>query len=327
MRPGSGNERSGGHDRQAVGLVAGVGTGVWAGAFAASVHLHGLPLDREQVLAWLVTGLAVASVHSPAALRRLVFDWLPLLLALTFYDYSRGVADTLGMPVQGQALADAEQFLFGGTVPTVWLQQRLPQYGDAAAWEVPVTLVYVSHYIVPLTITAWLWSRDRRRWAAWLRRLLALTAGGLATYVLVPAVPPWLAARHGWIDPVRRTAGRGWEPIGLEVADRFVDRGAETVNLVAAMPSLHAGFAALACAFAWSRARRFSRVLLFAYPTAMGFVLVLTGEHYVIDVAAGYVYALAACAAATRWERRHDTGGAPDSVAGLDAEPGRTAAT
>jgi hypothetical protein len=299
--PESAEQPAAGRTRRQVAIVA---AGALAGALAASVRLRGLPIDREQVLAWLLAAVAVGCIHAPGRLRRFLLDWVGLLAVLTAYDYTRGAADTLGMPVHDEDLANAEAFLFGGTIPTVWLQRRFPPYGEPALWEIPVTVIYISHYLVPLTITAWLWWRDRDRWAAWLRRFLLLTAAGLLTYVLVPAVPPWLAARQGWIDPVTRSAGRGWERLGLDVADRFVDRGAQTVNLVAAFPSLHAGFAALACGFAWSRASPAAKAALLLYPAAMGFVLVLTAEHYVIDVVAGWGYAAAVCVAVARWEQR-----------------------
>ena len=73
---------------------------------------------------------------------------------------------------------------------------------------------------------------------------------------------------------------------------------------MAAFPSLHAAFSALPCAFFWPTAGRALRVLLVSYAVGMGFVLVLGGEHYVIDILAGWAYVAGACWVATRWERR-----------------------
>jgi membrane-associated phospholipid phosphatase len=62
-------------------------------------------------------------------------------------------------------------------------------------------------------------------------------------------------------------------------------------NPVAAMPSLHAAGAALLLFFCWRRAPWWARCLLVLYPLAMGLTLVYTGEHYVVDVVAGWLAA------------------------------------
>ena len=76
------------------------------------------------------------------------------------------------------------------------------------------------------------------------------------------------------------------------------------MNPVAALPSLHAGYSFLIALFVWKTigAGR-ARFLLFIYPLAMAFTLLYGGEHYVIDIVAGWLYTLAACALAGRLER------------------------
>ena len=80
--------------------------------------------------------------------------------------------------------------------------------------------------------------------------------------------------------------------------------GQASVNLVAAVPSLHAAFSALVAMFLWRRVRRPLRPLLALYPLAMGLTLIATGEHYFFDVLLGWVYAGAVMAACGWWERR-----------------------
>ena len=55
----------------------------------------------------------------------------------------------------------------------------------------------------------------------------------------------------------------------------------ETTNLVAAVPSLHAGFATLVAITLWRSVPRWGRPFLALYPVLMGLMLVATGEHYV----------------------------------------------
>ena len=69
------------------------------------------------------------------------------------------------------------------------------------------------------------------------------------------------------------------------------------------MPSLHAGTAALVAFFAISRLRSPWRFAFLLYPVAMGFMLVYYGEHYVVDIVAGYLLAGFIMWACANWER------------------------
>jgi membrane-associated phospholipid phosphatase len=62
-------------------------------------------------------------------------------------------------------------------------------------------------------------------------------------------------------------------------------------NPIAALPSLHCAFAAITGA---SLAERGAGPLALAYPPAVAFVVVATGNHYVLDTVAGAALGLAA---------------------------------
>jgi predicted membrane-bound dolichyl-phosphate-mannose-protein mannosyltransferase/membrane-associated phospholipid phosphatase len=256
---------------------------VWA------VSTDGLPVDRPVVIAWLLgAAVIVLGGRQRGVAARAVADWLPIVLVLVGYDLSRGAADGLGMPLQVRMPTVADETVFG-TVPTVWLQRHLGLLGtDVHWWEVGVSLVYVSHYIVPFALGVWLWARSRDRFVWWRDRFLTMTAIGLIGYVLLPTAPPWYAARVGELPTVRRTASRGWNELGIGIADRLFDLGRAALNPTAAFPSLHAAFAAFTVVAVWRGSRRWARPLLVAYPLAMGAALVVSGEHYVVDVVAGW---------------------------------------
>lgn len=268
-------------------IAALVGYGV---VFATSVVLFGFPLDRESLLLWLAGAVLLASLGSGAGTaRRFVRDWLPFAAFLVLYDYSRGLATRIGMPLQITPQIDVDKVIGFGTVPTVWLQHRL--LGPKVSWwEVLPGLVYASHFVVVYVVAAWLWVRDRERWLAFTLRFLTLSFAGVATYILVPAAPPWWAGDHGYLPPIVQGVGRGWDKIGLHGAGHVLHEGKATFNPVAAVPSLHVAFATLVAVFVWPRAGRALRVVLVLYPLAMGFTLVLEGEHYVADLLAGWIY-------------------------------------
>ena len=90
---------------------------------------------------------------------------------------------------------------------------------------------------------------------------------------------------------VERIVGRGWVKLNLHTASALLDAGQASVNLVAAIPSLHAGMTAAIAAFLWKRVNRGWRPLLAAYVLVMAFALVYTAEHYVIDILLGWALA------------------------------------
>ncbi len=286
--------------RAAVGLYF-----VVLGAWAA---YYGIPTQRELVVLWTCGALACASIgRPPRQALQLALDWLPIVVVLLAYDFSRGAADSFGIGVHTQVMIDVDEFLFFGETPTAWLQAHLNDPAVVNGWDVAFTLIYTSYFIVPFAVAGVLWIRDRLAFLAFAKRLVTLALAGLATYIAFPAAPPWMAADEGLIHGVDRTTVQGWELIGGGTAGLF-SKGQASVNLVAAVPSLHAAFTALVAIFLWGRLRPALRPLLALYPLAMGLALVATGEHYVFDVLLGWMYAGVVAAAWTWWERRRAVG-------------------
>lgn len=278
--------------------------GLYFAALGAWCASYGIPTQRELVVLWTCGALVCASLgRSPRQILQLVLDWLPLVVVLSAYDFTRGVADSIGIGVHSQPMIEFDRFVFFGETPTEWLQARLNGPGVINWWDVAFTLVYTSYFIVPFALAGVLWVRDRLAFLGFTRRLVTLAFAGLATYIAFPAAPPWMAAEMGLLDGVQRTTAEGWEVLGGGTAGLF-SKGQASVNLVAAVPSLHSAFVALVAIFLWGRVRRPLRPLLALYPIAMGLTLLATGEHYFFDVLLGWLYAGAVMAAWSWWERR-----------------------
>jgi PAP2 superfamily len=265
---------------------------VYAIAFVLCALRWGVPIGRERLILWLALGMLAATIRHPARWARgMIIDWLPLVAVLITYDYLRGAADTLGFPLHMWSLIHFDEWLFGGTVPTVRLQRGFFDPDHVYWWDLVAWATYTSHFVASFAIAAVLWVRNRARFHAFVARFVALSYMGFITYMLFPAVPPWLAARNGAIPPVYRIATRGWDYFGLETAAQLFEKGQRSVNLVAAMPSLHAAYAALICAFFWNKTRNvFLRIILVAYPLLMAWTLVYTAEHWTIDIFIGWLY-------------------------------------
>jgi membrane protein implicated in regulation of membrane protease activity len=315
----------------------------------------GVAFNRELLLLYIATGLIAASIGRGRKVFTVVRDWLPFALVLVLYDLSRGAADMLGAPTLWRWQPDVDRWLFFGTVPTVWLQERI-KMPQPPWWEVIISSIYMSFFILPYVVAGVLWLYNRADWAAFVRRFVMLSFASVAVYVVLPAAPPWAAARcipadiaSGPSNPpcmygsaarvpdggllgamqmgqpgahqfVERISTRGWGTLHLQSAGALINSGQASVNLVAAIPSLHAALTAMISIFLWRRVRRGWRPLLVAYPLAMAFALVYSAEHFVVDILLGWALAVVVSALLALvdswWSRRR----AAKSAAAL-AEP------
>lgn len=308
---------------------------VWAVVVVYRTITTGFAFNRELLLVYICCGLVAASIGQGRRIFHVVRDWLPFALVLIAYDLSRGAATLIGRPTMWHWQADMDRWLFFGIMPTVWLQERL-KLPYPPWWEIGISTVYMSFFVLPYVIAAVLWLRDREEWKAFVKLFVGLSFAGLAIYAVLPAAPPWAAARctaadvaggpsgpacmfrsprgvpdggllgsmqssregaDGWVE---RIVGRGWGKLNLHSASALIDQGQASVNLVAAIPSLHAALTLAITMFLWNRVHRWWRPPLVAYVLIMAFTLVYTAEHYVVDILLGWALAVAVIAV-MRW--------------------------
>jgi hypothetical protein len=293
---------------------------MYAVALAAYISIVGLPKQSWAAILWLWLLIMAWDIRRPARSHlEFLRDWWPVLAALTLYLYSRGISDDLWFAsVHVTAPIDADRWLFGGTLPTEWLQAEL--CGDpciratSPAWyDVLLTTVYYTHFFAALSIAAFLWVRNRPEWIRYMRRYLSLTFFALAIYIVYPMAPPWMASRDGYLtEDISRITGRGWWEFGRGGGGGSTHQEFSAVgNQVAAMPSLHAGLSILVAAYLISRMRGTWRWLLVLYPVAMSFMLVYYAEHYVVDIIAGGICVAVVLVGWSIWERRRDQRSGP----------------
>ena len=291
------------------GAVRRVGLAVYALVIVLWSARYGIPVQRELVIAWVCGALAIGSLgRPPRQLLQLLVEWMPIVLVLIAYDFTRGAADTFGIPVNYTEMIDFDKAVFFGETPTEWLQAQLYEPNVVHWYDVAFTLTYTSYFIVPFAVLGYLWARDHPAFVRLAKRIVTLALAGLATYILFPAAPPWMAGEMGLLEEIHRTTAKGWEVLGIGTAGWF-SKGQGLGNPVAAVPSLHTAYCALVAFFLWSRVRRGWQPLLLAYPLAMGLALMATGEHYFFDVVLGFAYAGAVMGGWALWEKRRARSG------------------
>ena len=158
-----------------------------------------------------------------------------------------------------------------------------------------------AHFGVTLLVFLWLLLRNRPARFYYWRNILAVgTLLALVGFALYPTMPPRLfPASYGYVDTLHAVGGLwSYNAGALEhISDPY-----------AAMPSLHVVWATWVTAVLWSRASRQVRPLLVLYPLATCAVVVVSANHWVLDLVAGLVIFVVARALVNRltraWPRR-----------------------
>jgi membrane-associated phospholipid phosphatase len=261
--------------------------GVFFAALAVEIAVFGLPLTPER---FLLAPLAAAFVLGRT--RRYVRDFLPFLLLIFLYEELRGVAHLLRPHPYYRPQIRIEEALFNGHLPSVELQHLL-WTGHLRLFDHVIIVFSSIHFIVPPALAFFFWLKDAAFFRRFIRTYLALSFAGALTFLLFPAAPPWAASRAGVIRPVAliSTDGAGGHGSG--------GTGLLLHNPYAAIPSLHAGYAMLVFLFVAayvrpSRLRWPITLVASLYPIAMGFCVVYTGNHYVVDLLFGFAFAIGA---------------------------------
>ena len=157
----------------------------------------------------------------------------------------------------------------------------------------PAVLVYRGYYVVLVAVVLWIALRHGDLYPRLRRSLVAMTALVLPVWWLLPMSPPRFAL-DGVVDIVARNDlfGSG--------ASTALNNGQ---NSLSAMPSMHVAFAAW-CAYAvWSCLRRShprATWLAWLFPALMVAVVLVTGNHYVLDIVGSAVLLALAVAIAQR---------------------------
>lgn len=219
-----------------------------------------------------------------------VWRFAPFVILLLVYDSLRGVAGRINPHVHYTEMIHFDQWLFAGHIPSVWLQSYW--WNGALSWlDYFFYFFYAIHFVVPVGFAIVLWKFRPRYYWPFVGALVFLSYAAFATYIAYPAAPPWLAAEKGLLGPLHHISSDIWQSAGITNVSELYTK--ISPNLVAAIPSLHSAYPFLTflfavAAFGW---RRCGWIGL--YPLIMWVGVVYLGEHYVVDVLIGALYAAA----------------------------------
>jgi membrane-associated phospholipid phosphatase len=169
-----------------------------------------------------------------------------------------------------------------GTPASVYLQHVLPDPSRHDPFTLLMVGTYISYFVAPIAIALYLGRRRPEYFSRYVVAVLAMFVVGLVVYRLVPTAPPWMAARDGYIPPIYRVTSLVFHPDTYAQGLHLIG-----TNDVGAMPSIHVAETWLAIFAVWFRGR-WARVLGVLYGCMMMFAVVYLGEHWVVDVIAGF---------------------------------------
>jgi len=211
--------------------------------------------------------------------RTLLWQILLVVAAAAAYFAVRGFTQSNLSAAQGNArtLMDVERAM------------HLDGEGELQSWlldnDVLVNLanwVYIyGHWPVIIGVLVLLFVRLPHRYYLLRNALFISGAIGLIVFAIVPVAPPRLGVLD-LVDTVsqRSSSYRALQPPGL-------------INRYAALPSLHFGWNLLVAVLWRSTANHAARIAALAMVPLMAFAVVATANHYVVDVLAGGLVALA----------------------------------
>ena len=153
---------------------------------------------------------------------------------------------------------------------------------------------FVGHFLLTGVFFVWLYHRSKPAYRTFRNGFLTATAIALLIHWRYPTAPPRLAG-VGLVDTLRQLSDID---IGSPTASSFS-------NPVAAIPSLHAGFAlGVGIGLVLYARAQFWKVIGVIYPIAVVLTTIVTGNHFILDAIAGMlVLGLGFVVAAVIFER------------------------
>lgn len=184
---------------------------------------------------------------------------------------------------------------------------------------------YICYLVEVVLVAVYLYLRRDTERAQRLALVFAVTSVlGWVGWLVWPAAPPWYVDLHGTgpvvLDAAPSAAG-GLRFDALVHAPIFEGFYGRSWNIFGAMPSLHTAYAVLTAAVCWSSKRPGLRIFTVLFAVNIAFGAVYLRHHYILDVLAGAVLALAVSATfawaarpARRASARHEGMGAPEPI-------------
>lgn len=255
--------------------------------FAVCVYMifHRSWFSPDQFFAFAIFGSLLVG-----RLKLFLFDWVPFILFFIGYELLRGIVPHIIGSVHIFPMIRFDEFIFG-SIPTIKLQSLFYNPLKLTWYDYFLVICYISYFVVPMLVGYFLWIKDRKFFKEYSLAILALAYACFLTFIIFPAMPPWMAASKGYLPPVEEVTG--------VVMSHFLSSHVSFPTVyslvasdpVAAVPSLHAAMPLLILLFLYKKYKKKALIIL-PYLIGTWIAVIYLGEHYFTDVLIGAIYAI-----------------------------------
>ena len=217
-------------------------------------------------------------------------DWIPFLLFYLGYDFLRGLVPYVTNHVNIFPMINFDKFIFG-FLPTVKLQSLLYDPNRIQWYDYIAVTLYICHFVTPMIVGYFFWLKDRNFFKKYTLGILGVSYAAFITYIIFPAMPPWMASNLGYIPTIKEVTGivmSHFLKTNINLPSIFSFVGG---NPVAAIPSLHAALPTMVFLFLFKWNKK-AGIAFIPYLLGVYFAVVYLGEHYVVDVIIGALYSI-----------------------------------
>jgi membrane-associated phospholipid phosphatase len=251
--------------------------------------------DRRSVRVTVVLAPARADglIRSSSVLRR----WERGLLQIVTVSWMYAIYEELRAAATGStasAMNHARQIAGIERAGGISIEHAVQEVTVRLPWLVGVCNVCYSatHLVAPPIVLAILYRMAPGRYRKWRDVFLVMLGLSLLCFLLYPVLPPRLVpGSHHVADTTRSYFNVDQVPgAGLVTAASrsTAPQWAPFTNPMAAMPSLHVGWAVWASVAVWPVVRRRRvRWVIAAYPVLMIWSVLVTGNHWLLDTVGG----------------------------------------
>lgn len=214
--------------------------------------------------------------------------WVSIISIMVSYEALQGAVGSLAIARGISSLYPLDKSLWGFNV-TGWVQTSLA----SPTMTMLASFFYTLH--IPLVVATCLviWYVKRPLFGKYVTVMVLTSYAALITFLVLPTSPPWYS---GVASNLYQSASNSVVPQGLASLLSFAE-----VDKFAAFPSLHGAYAII---FSYFMIKVDRRLAFVAIPITLGimFSTLYLGQHYLIDLIGGAVYALVPCAIAERFQ-------------------------
>jgi len=247
--------------------------------------LSGVALNYLPALIFL-GAVCVMTVLSMS--RKMSKYWISIISIMLSYEALQGTIGALATARGVFSLFSLDRLLWGFNL-TGWVQTTFA----SPFMTILATAFYSLHVPLVVATCVTVWFAKRSLFGKYVTVMVLTSYAALATFVIVPTAPPWYS---GAAVNLYQSASAAIFPQGLSSLLSMVE-----VDKFAAFPSLHGAYAII---FSYFMVKIDRRLAIVAIPITVGIMLstLYLGQHYLIDLIGGAIYALIPCLIAERFQ-------------------------